>query len=432
MHFPSIRVKSSDLSEFAMADSSGSRYYFNNVGTVLDLLYPNKAILRFKLNGKDERAILLAKMLTLDGKTPDDHKNLDRFLKTGDVIHFDCHIYDKGGGVGSGKDKCNYYVMRATKNSKDYDLRNSGSIGGSAAVSGVQNAAAAGAAGSNLMTIPIQRGNNVILGTGWVSELNPRKGVLTFDNGGHDERVLMLASKLYIFERRLGARQCLSDVLTEGDLVQFEAVPQHNEGENASGTSGNLYCTWFANLVWKGRRPPSVDEQTPGSAVPLGLNISQQQQQVSARRGSQEDDAAQQQTASMAPSPLATAPVFNGFVSENVVRGVGIIARILNEKSGIVWWLKSRNNFQSVWFEAKQSFLCGVNLAEKNFFEVFKDGDPVTFIAERPPPNFPTFWVAKQVQVTDGTHDAVHGFLNGKDDDDDVEGNGNSQASSPE
>ena len=57
--------------------------------------------------------------------------------------------------------RCNYYVMRATKNSKDYDLRNSGSIGGSAAVSGVQNAAAAGAAGSNLMTIPIQVGNHI-------------------------------------------------------------------------------------------------------------------------------------------------------------------------------------------------------------------------------------------------------------------------------
>ena len=102
--FPYPWVKLSDLSEFAMADS-GSRYYFNNVGTVRDLVYPNKAILNFKLNGKDERAILLAKMLTLDGKTPDDHKSLDHFLKTGDVIHFDCHIYDKGGGVGSGKDK---------------------------------------------------------------------------------------------------------------------------------------------------------------------------------------------------------------------------------------------------------------------------------------------------------------------------------------
>ena len=66
------------------------------------------------------------------------------------------------------------------------------------------------------ISVPLQRGNNVILGTGWVSELNPRKGVLTFDNGGHDERVLILASKVYIFERRLGARQYLSDALTEG------------------------------------------------------------------------------------------------------------------------------------------------------------------------------------------------------------------------
>ena len=172
---------------------------------------------------------------------------------------------------------------------------------------------------SEWISVPLQRGNNVILGTGWVSELNPRKGVLTFDNGGHDERVLILASKVYIFERRLGARQYLSDVLTEGlylveinllqllpfsrplsaihsanvplsnnagDLVQFEAVPQQqSEGENATGTSGNLYCTWFANLVWKGRRPPSVDEPNLGSTVPLGLNVSQQQ--PAARRGSQ-------------------------------------------------------------------------------------------------------------------------------------------------
>jgi len=233
------------------------------------------------------------------------------------------------------------------------------------------------------------------------------------------------------FERRLGARQYLSDVLTEGDLVQFEAVPQQqSEGESATGTSGNLYCTWFANLVWKGRRPASVDEPNQGAAAPLGSNTSQQQPAV--RRGSQDDDSAQQQPASMAPSPLAIAPMFNGFVSENVIRGVGMIARILNEKSGIVWWLKSRNNFQSVWFEAKQSFLYGSNLADKNLFDVFKDGDPVIFIAERPPANFPTFWVAKQVQVTDGTQDAVHGFLNGKDSPDDVEGNGNSQASSPE
>ena len=59
--------------------------------------------------------------------------------------------------------RCNYYVMRATKNSKDYDLRNSGNNGGSSTVSSAQNAtAAAGTAGSTLMTIPIQVGNTMV------------------------------------------------------------------------------------------------------------------------------------------------------------------------------------------------------------------------------------------------------------------------------
>ncbi len=56
---------------------------------------------------------------------------------------------------------------------------------------------------------PFQRGN-AVLGTGWISELNPRKGVLTFENGGKDERVLFLASKFYIFEKRLGSKQNLA------------------------------------------------------------------------------------------------------------------------------------------------------------------------------------------------------------------------------
>ena len=120
------------------------------------------------------------------------------------------------------------------------------------------------------------------LGTGWISELNPRKGVLTFDNNGKDERVLFLASKVYFFEKRIGGKQALTDFLSEGDPVQFEAVPQ--EGADGGGVEANpanrqafastlgffyrllrsysclyisdfSYCTWFANLVWKGKRP---------------------------------------------------------------------------------------------------------------------------------------------------------------------------------
>lgn len=59
-----------------------------------------------------------SQILTMDGKSLDEAKPLQEFIKANDVIEFDCHIYDKGGGIGSGKDKCNYYAMRAWKNSK--------------------------------------------------------------------------------------------------------------------------------------------------------------------------------------------------------------------------------------------------------------------------------------------------------------------------
>ncbi len=35
--------------------------------------------------------------------------------------------------------------------------------------------------------------------------------------------------------------------------------------------------------------------------------------------------------------------------------------------------------------------------------QVLFAGDPVTFIAEKPPDNFPTRWIAKQVLINDQT-----------------------------
>ena len=172
-----------------MSDSAGShRYHFNCTGMVKEIAYPNKAIIHFKLNGKDERALLLSKTLTIDGKALEESRPLSSAIKVNDVIHFDCHIYDKGG-VGSGKDRCNYFAMRAWKNSPEFE--NNRTTGGPATTNGAQSA-------------------NTKFGTGWISELNPRKGVLTFDNSGCDERVLFLASKVYFFEKRLGAKQSLN------------------------------------------------------------------------------------------------------------------------------------------------------------------------------------------------------------------------------
>ena len=58
-------------------------------------------------------------------------------------------------------------------------------------------------------------------------------------------------------------------VLAEGDPVQFEAVPQDS-------SDNPYYCSWFASLVWKGKRPP-VDDNT----ITATNNIS-----TSGRRGS--------------------------------------------------------------------------------------------------------------------------------------------------
>lgn len=68
----------------ASASASGldkHRYHFNCGGTVKEIVYPNKAILTFKLNGATEKAILLSKMLTLDGKPIEEHRLMQDILK---------------------------------------------------------------------------------------------------------------------------------------------------------------------------------------------------------------------------------------------------------------------------------------------------------------------------------------------------------------
>ena len=96
-----------------MNDNSG-RYIFGITGVIREIIYPSKAILAFKYNGKEEKAILLVHKLLMDGLNVEEHRLMSDFVKTGDIIEFDGHIYDKGG-FGNSKDRCNYYAMRAWK-----------------------------------------------------------------------------------------------------------------------------------------------------------------------------------------------------------------------------------------------------------------------------------------------------------------------------
>ena len=104
-----------------------------------------------------------------------------------------------------------------------------------------------------------------------------------------------------------------------------------------------------------------------------------------------------------------------------VVRGKGYIGKILDESSGLIWWILRPNHLQSVWFERKNAFLFGVNLEEQDLGDIFGQGertnhwvisetttfcagDTVSFIARRSRSG-PTNWVAAQVHVTDETSD---------------------------
>jgi hypothetical protein len=74
-----------------------------------------------------------------------------------------------------------------------------------------------------------------------------------------DHSVLFLASKLYLFGKRLNTKQNLQTTLAADDKVQFDAVPCE-PSENYSS------CPWFATLVWKGKKP-CIDYDAPATFV---------------------------------------------------------------------------------------------------------------------------------------------------------------------
>jgi len=355
-----------------MGSNDTGRYIFSIAGHIKEIIYPSKAIISFRYNGREEKAILLVHKVMVGSCYVDDHKLMTEVLAVGDLVEFDGHIYDKGG-VGNSKDRCNYYAMKAWKvdscQSKSQDSLQSNSKSSKACT---------------------------ISGTGWISEIFPRKGVLTFDNNGRDERVLFLASKLYIFEKRLGTKQSLDQVLSLDDPVQFDAGPQ-DSSDNPHHTA------WFAQVVWKGRRPGEAES-----------TYNNNHHSLTARRGSvgstgsSESISTEGSSESLNSPNLARDLPLAHSLTQQVVRGKGIIAKILDESSGIIWWILRPNHLQSVWFDRKNAFLFGVNLEEQDLGEIFGQGDSVSFIAARSRPgDGPTNWVARQVHVTDGNTEGL-------------------------
>ena len=93
--------------------------------------------------------------------------------------------------MGNGKDKCNFFAVKAWK--------------------------------------PIAKSTVSILGgssksgSGWVSEIHGRFGVITFCGSNNlDERIYFTADKLFLYEKKLSAKQTLTGLLTVGDQISFD------------------------------------------------------------------------------------------------------------------------------------------------------------------------------------------------------------------
>jgi hypothetical protein len=63
-----------------------------------------------------------------------------------------------------------------------------------------------------------------------------------------------------------------------------------------------------------------------------------------------------------------------GQSNPSVIKGVGMIAKIVSDRSGVIWWVKKHNQLQSVWFMASKTFLFGTNLSGKNLTEILHEG----------------------------------------------------------
>ena len=152
------------------------------------------------------------------------NQNICDFFKVNESISFDCHIYDKGG-MGSGKDKCNFFAMKAWK--QDDELKGGAAYGSLA-----------------------RQTNNCKTDTGWLSEIYGNSGVITFTSSlsGVDQRVSFSANRLYFYEKKTNHNAYLPSILQLGDVLNFECIPVESNYEGSMAD----FCPFVALLVWRG------------------------------------------------------------------------------------------------------------------------------------------------------------------------------------
>ncbi|XP_075231118.1 uncharacterized protein LOC142330001 [Lycorma delicatula] len=318
-----------------MPKSSSLKSYINDVnGKVASIVTKHKAILTFKHNGKDERALLMYEKLKFNGLDLPVEGNIADYLHVGSLLTFTCHTFDE-----TGPDRCGWFVTIAwhcSVNKISYPELGFTGFG--------------------------FEGKCNMVGT--ITEVAKRQGILSFAIDGANEKVLFLASKLFLYGNR--ASRSLKDYpeLEEGSKLMFDAVPC-NENEN------DYNCRWFATLVWCGPKKPYVEYDVIGTSI---------------EKFKSNDLLSQIKMVSLNPR-------------STFIRGIGQILHILNPEYGLALGAIQPNSWHSILFHRSMCFLFKMSLSRHDLTKIFKEGDKISFTAVPAPKKFITQWIATNISI---------------------------------
>lgn len=347
------------------------KYLFSQSGVVEEMFLPGKAILTFQLNGQVQRVLLWVKCFVHQGKVLDKSDSFAGKLSIGDVLHFDCHVYDK-----ESSDNCQWYAARACKEA--------------------------------VSEASVQPNPRVISQNGYISEVDHGKGVIVFDFYDEEQRVFFMRSKFFLFGKRLAGKRSLREMLTENDPLQFDA-------EMCEPNEENYNCNWFATMVWKGKKP------IVGNACPSGMvgytgggggmndcgslddvgNITSELSTGPTHTGLDEFPTLGLPLGMVFPPGYSEKQGYKAFEVSNTPReGLGNVLKLFNEECGLALWMVRCNTWETVFFHRRSAFLDSVSLRNFDLQESYSEGTSVEISAVPAKTEFPCRWIARRVVAT--------------------------------
>ncbi|XP_045597121.1 uncharacterized protein [Procambarus clarkii] len=345
------RRKPSVCHLFVLLGMMTEKYLFNQTGTVEEIIWPGKAILTFALHNVEQRVLLWVKCFVHQGKNLEKTDSFVGKLSVGDFLNFDCHVYDKASS-----DNCQWYAATASKEPPQ----------------------------KSSSKTPVPR---VMNQNGYISELDPGKGVILFDFYDEEQRVFFLRSKFYHFGKRPASKRSLKEFLSENDPLQFDA-------EMCEANEENFNCTWFASVVWKGKKP-LVSGSIAHTTMMTGDDVTADDSISNVGGINREVPGADEFPSLGLPPGLTNKQGYTAFeVNSNIRKGKGTVLKLFNEECGIALWMIHRNTWETVFFHRKNSYLDSVSLSSFDIQESYSEGTSLEISAVPAIPEFPCRWIA--------------------------------------